>query len=144
MAAWRRIAQERFPQLKAEIEDSDSPAALWCELKCEFDRAYAYDEIKAIQAIHNYAWWSIAETRSLELAAAAIEGLYRPLIEHSWAAEDFEERRKALELANYLGQDKLTSLYWGYLHTIVPPGKHRDFIAELGIGKPARKQPPPC
>lgn len=139
MSAWRRVAQERFPQFKAEIERARDAAGLWIELKREFDRAYSYDEGRIIHAIHDYAVWMIEETRSEEMAQAAVDGLYRPLIEHDWAAEDFEVRRPALELQKYLGEAKLTSLYWDYLHAIVPAGRHREFIAELGIGKPARK-----
>lgn len=139
MSAWRRIAHERFPQFKTEIDQAESPAALWVELKNEFDRAYAYEENKIIQAIHDYAVWMIAETRSEEMAQAAVDGLYRPLIEQNWIAEDFARRRPALELPKYLGEAKLTSLYWDHLHAMVPTGRHRDFIAELRIGKPLRK-----
>ena len=138
MSAWRRIAHERFPQLKTEIDKAGSPAALWVELKREFDRAYNYEETKVIKTIHDYAVWMIEETRSDELAQAAVDGLYRPLIEQNWNSEDFEQRRLALELLQYLGEEKLTSLYWRHLHSVVPAGKHREFIAELGIGKPQR------
>jgi hypothetical protein len=138
VSAWRRIAHERFPQFKTEIDKAESPADLWVELKREFDRAYSYDETKAIKAIHNYAVWMIEETRSDELAQATVDGLYRPLIEQNWSSEDFEQRRPALELPKYLGEEKLTSLYWKHLHSVVPAGKHREFIAELGIGKPQR------
>lgn len=138
MSAWRRIAHERFPQFKTEIDQADGPVALWAALKREFDRAYSYDESKIIQTIHGYAIWMIEETRSEEMAQAAVDGLYRPLIEHNWTAEDFEARRPALELPKYLGEAKLTSLYWDHLHAMIPAGRHREFIAELGIGKPAR------
>src|SRR5438270_8395495 len=139
MAAWRRIAHERFPDLKNEIDRSDSPAALWTELKREFDRAYLQDDTRLIKAIHDYGWWMIDTTHSEELARAAVDGLYAPLVQTSWTAEDWEARRPALELTNYLGDDNLTSLYWDYLHSLVPDGRQREFIAELGIGKPVRR-----
>jgi hypothetical protein len=139
MSAWRRIAHERFPQLKTEIDKAANPAELWQELKREFDVAYTYDESAKIQVIHDYALWMIETTHSADLAQAAVDGLYRPLIEQSWMADDYDLRRPALEMPQYLGDDSLTALYWDHLHAIMPAGKQRDFIAELGIGKPPRR-----
>ena len=65
----------------------------------------------------------------------------RPLIEENWMAEEWEKRRPALEMAQYLGEERLTLLYWEHLHSLMPAGKHREFIAELGVGKPARREP---
>ena len=138
MSAWRRVAHERFPELKNEIDRADSPAALWQELKRELDRSYAQENRKLIRAIHDYAWWMIDVTHSPELAEAAIDELYRPLVQVHWPAEDWDQRRPALEIPQYLAEDDLNALYWEYLHKLVPPGCQREFIAELGIGKPPR------
>jgi hypothetical protein len=139
MSAWRRIAHERFPDLKHEIDAADSARGLWDELKRAFDIAYTHDEAKRLHTIHDYAWWMLEETHSREMQQAVIDGFYRPLVQEHWAEEDWERRRPALELPLYLNDDQLAALYWNHLHALVPTGRQREFITELAIGKPPRR-----
>ena len=48
-----------LPQLKNEVDRAASPAALWVELKREFDRAYNHDEDAVIRSVHDYAMWMV-------------------------------------------------------------------------------------
>jgi hypothetical protein len=139
VSVWRRTALERFPQLQQEINDAASVRDMWSLLKREFDRAHSHDEPQVIRAIHQYALWMIAQSRSAELAQAALDALYRPLLQENWASEDWDERLPALELNQHLTDEELAALYWEHLHRMVPVGRQREFIAELGIGKPPRK-----
>ncbi|GAC1646646.1 MAG: hypothetical protein NVS9B15_04880 [Acidobacteriaceae bacterium] len=140
MSAWRRVAHERFPDLKNEIDRAASPDELWKTLKREFDRAYLQEDVPLIKAVHEFGWWMIDSTHSAEMANAVVDGFYRPLVETNWVADDWEVRRPALELSQYLGDERLTSLYWDFIHDIVPAWRQREFIAELGVGKPVRRE----
>jgi hypothetical protein len=139
MSAWRRIAHERFPDLKQEIDAAENARGLWDELKRAFDIAYAHEETQRIRAIHDYALWMLEETHSREMQQAVVDGFYRPLVQDHWADEDWDRRRPGAELPLYLSDDQLASLYWDHLHSLVPDGRQREFIAELGVGKPPRR-----
>jgi len=137
MSAWRRVALERFPGLQAEINGAADSADLWRILRAELDRAYSHEEPATIRAIHDYGAWTLSHPRS-ETTAAAMSECYSRLIDESWTSDSAEERRKALDLALYWDAELLTHIYWSHFHSLLPKHQQREFIAELGIGKPPR------
>ena len=139
MSAWRRLALERFPQLQQEINQAPDARALWRLLCAELERAYAHEEPQTIRTIHEYGGWTLTHSHARELTAAAMSECYSRLVDEAWKSEQMEERRKALDLALYWDSELLTRIYWSYFHSLLPKHEQREFIAELGIGKPPRE-----
>jgi hypothetical protein len=138
LSAWRRLALDRFPHLQSEINSAADAAHLWRILHAELLRAYAHIEPATIRAIHDYGAWTLTESQSPSLTAAAMSECYSRLIDESWTADSPELRRPALDLALYWAPDLLTRIYWTYFHSLLPKHQQREFIAELAIGKPPR------
>ena len=81
MSAWRRQALPAFPELKHLISESESPMALWIELRLDFETAFAAKDASRIRRTIDYAKWCW-DARDGDIVNAVGCGFLEHLPEH--------------------------------------------------------------
>jgi hypothetical protein len=80
MSAWRRVALERFPKLREEIERSENVSMLWTDLYLRFFRAHEEPvDLEMIRRCYEYAWWCFNESKNPDVTDAVGMGFYENL-----------------------------------------------------------------
>lgn len=85
MEEWRSRAIENFPELRAELLDTEeifSPYALWFELLPLATDAHRVADDDLLRRIYGYASWSYAQGGDLENAVAV--SFYEHLLDERW------------------------------------------------------------
>ena len=92
MSTWRRVATEKFPDFREEVEGSESLGVLWVELYSHFLRAHEEPvNHKLIRCCYDYAWWCLNESRNIDVAAKVGMGFYENLPKDRVARERMAE-----------------------------------------------------
>jgi hypothetical protein len=107
MSQWRRKAIEIVPPLKQEIEEANSPMALWIDLNFQLEYAYEKEppEEKLIDQIYFYAHWCLREARNDDIFTAVVYGFYEHVLTHAKVRQDLPRRmsrKDFLALDGYL------------------------------------------
>jgi len=85
MSAWRRLALEKWPQYKLEIEMSNDVRDLWIFLNEKFIQAHYVPDPKLISEIYEYADWCLANE---DLAQVTLLDFYESLPDDPKVRED--------------------------------------------------------
>jgi hypothetical protein len=92
MSVWRRVALERFPDLRSQIERTESVGMLWIELYSTFCRAHEEPvDNDLIRRFYLYAWWCLKESKSTEVSDKAGMGFYEELPMNKLVRERMQE-----------------------------------------------------
>lgn len=86
---WKRKARELLPELEGEIDDAETPYALWIEIHLRFEDAYrppGNDDF--IRRAYKYGWWCLNGEDENEEATAAVACFYEELPTHRRVRED--------------------------------------------------------
>lgn len=86
MAMWKRVAIERFPELRVEIQELDSIGAFWVELTLQFGRAYRrtpWDD-SMISRIYSFADWCVHAPRNRDAGRDPLSMVVCSFFEDIW------------------------------------------------------------
>jgi hypothetical protein len=128
MSTWRKKALESLPELRAIVQTSNSPMALWIELYRAFEQANKSDNLNLADRIFRYAQWSTSEEAG-PLPSDASTAALLAFFEHLPADDNIRRR-----LPRWLSQadfQKLTDIFRYHLSEKA----YKQFVTEFRQAK---------
>ena len=122
MSVWRRVAIEKFPKLREEVERSESLGMLWTQLYLRFLRAHEEPvDLEMIRRCYEYAWWCFNQSRNQDVTDKVGMGFYENLP---------TDRLVRQRIAEHLTTEQFGKVA-GYLAYFLGPEKFGQFSEEF-------------
>jgi len=126
MSAWRRVAIEKLPECKEQIEAAEDMGELWADLRQALVAAHELKNEDFIARAYDYARWCLAESGSPDIATSAAINFYERL-------PDYRRVREALH--RWLSQEEFDGLRFYFRY-----GRTEEDYAELAREFAERKE----
>ena len=107
MDEWKRVALEKFPHLRELIEEDKTTTDLWIDLLWNLEDAYKEIPVngKFIDAVYDYASWSLVESNDDDVQSSALIHFYENLPRFNEIARNDIPNRMSRE--NFLGMKEI-------------------------------------
>ena len=122
MSAWRRVAIEKIPKQKALIAKSDSVGMMWVDLWLVFLDAHREPvDDETIRGVYEFAKWTCAESRDVEMATSTCCHFYESLP---------TERLVRKRLPRYMSRQEILGFSEIFKYHL-SEDEHREFMKEF-------------